>query len=237
MTDVVTQVIESGVCEGNLFHITEKLDRKQYVEVNRFLESHGGKWNKQKKAHVFSIDAEEALQAEATKKNPFSFFTTPESLVRRMVRKAEIMPDATVLEPSAGMGSIVDILLEETPNVHAVEIDPERYKVLSALLPDAVLGDFLTLSLGLYDNVVMNPPFNSEERKDCYIEHVTKAYSLLKMEGRLVSIVPKGIEFRQDKRVADFRSFVLGHGSIESLEGKLFKETGVQVSLIIMNKD
>jgi 16S rRNA G1207 methylase RsmC len=64
--------------------------------------------------------------------------------------------------------------------------------------------DFFTLSpdvTGLYDRVVMNPPFDWERD----IDHVMHALKFLKEDGFLTAIVSAGTEFRETKNATAFR--------------------------------
>jgi 16S rRNA G1207 methylase RsmC len=64
--------------------------------------------------------------------------------------------------------------------------------------------DFLTFSpdvTGLYDRVVMNPPFDRERD----IDHVLHALKFLKEDGFLTAIVSAGTEFRETKKATAFR--------------------------------
>jgi hypothetical protein len=67
--------------------------------------------------------------------------------------------------------------------------------------------DFLQLSpesTGLYDLVVMNPPFDRERD----IDHVIHALKVLKVNGRLVAIMSAGTAFRETKKSSTFRALM-----------------------------
>ena len=89
-----------------------KLDRKVYLDVNKCLESIGGKWNKKQKGHIFEdnpIDLFDNLlmtgEIEEIRKE-FQFYETPKELALEMVKMAELKNSDLVLEPSAGQGAI-----------------------------------------------------------------------------------------------------------------------------------
>ncbi len=68
-------------------------------------------------------------------------------------------------------------------------------------------ADFLKISpetTGLYDRVVMNPPFDRERD----IDHVLHAISFLKPGGVLVAIMSAGTELRETKKSKAFRELV-----------------------------
>lgn len=114
------------------------------------------------------------------------FYPTPESLARIAVDLAEIGDGHQVLEPSAGMGGLADLLPADRTT--CVEISPLHCKVLVAKGFKAVNdGDFLALPVSrAFDRVVMNPPF-SAGRWQAHTEHAAK---MLTHRGRLVAILP-----------------------------------------------
>lgn len=115
------------------------------------------------------------------------FYPTPERLARIAVELAEIGPDDTCLEPSAGVGGIADFLPAE--RMRCIEISDLHCKVLQAKGYDALRADFLdwcTRTRDRFDRVVMNPPF-SEGRAQAHLE---AAAALVNSGGRLVAILP-----------------------------------------------
>lgn len=90
--------------------------------------------------------------------------------------------------------------------------------------------DFLTLrpeATGLYDIVVMNPPFDRERD----IDHVMHALTFLKPGGLLTAIMSSGTEFRETKKAAAFREVVakMGGHFIDLPPGS-FSEVGTNVN-------
>jgi hypothetical protein len=121
------------------------------------------------------------------------FYPTPERLAQIAVDLAEIGEGHQVLEPSAGMGGLADLLPKERTS--CVEISELHCKVLEAKGYHVVTrGDFLALhtNRALYDRIVMNPPF-SEGRWQAHTEH---AASMLAPGGRLVAILPASAKNR-----------------------------------------
>ena len=89
-----------------------------------------------------------------------------------------------VLEPSAGQGGIADYLpagsmLVEVSALHCEILKEKGHS-------NVVQGDFLSISLGKFDRIVMNPPF-SDGRWQAHVEH---AAGVLADCGVLVAIVP-----------------------------------------------
>ena len=121
----------------------------------------------------------------------FQLFQTPPDLAARLVAALGLKPGARVLEPSAGLGRILDALNPTNPGeVVAVETaancagelfrqDRTSVRILQR--------DFLTVSpaeLGLFDAVAMNPPFHM--RAD--IRHIQHAVKFLKPGGTLAAL-------------------------------------------------
>jgi hypothetical protein len=167
------------------------------------------------------------------------FFPTPAELARRMVQEAGIEPGMDVLEPSAGTGNIAEA-------IRKIGVEPDCFEVSHALreILDlkgfTLIGhDFMDSNGKRYDCVIMNPPFSNGQD----IEHTRRAYSILKPNGRVVSIVSEGVFFRQDKKAVAFREWLeeIG-GTDEKLPSGTFQgagllaQTGVQARLVIVDK-
>ena len=84
---------------------------------------------------------------------------------------------------------------------------------------------------GLYDLVVMNPPFDRERD----IDHVTHALRFLKSDGQLVAIMSAGTEFRETKKAVAFRAMIAKlNGSYRDLPAGSFSEVGTYVNTLIL---
>lgn len=120
----------------------------------------------------------------------FQLFQTPPSLALRLVAAAGVKLGGRVLEPSAGLGRILDALKPIAGEVVAVEmaanIAGELYKQDREAVK-IVQRDFLTVTrseLGLFDAVAMNPPFHL--RAD--IRHIMHAMEFLTDGGTLAAL-------------------------------------------------
>ncbi|WP_211168229.1 class I SAM-dependent methyltransferase [Azoarcus indigens] len=112
------------------------------------------------------------------------YYPTPANVAEAAIALAEIGPDHTCLEPSAGTGGLADLMPQD--RTLCIEISKLHCKVLEAKGYSVVQGDFLRWDARLSDRIVMNPPF-SEGRWQAHIEH---AAGLLAAGGRLVAILP-----------------------------------------------
>ncbi len=235
---------------GKLGHvkIVEQLDRGAYTKLNKVLEALGGKWSKKDKAHVFDganaqIRIDHAITTgEVETGQDVGWFPTPRALADRLVDLAcEADRETTwALEPSAGDGAIVRALSAagfEKAEIIAVERDEKRRNALRAagLCTVDNVDDFMDLTLAGndVDIVVMNPPFCRVGKGD-HLDHVRHAFAQLLPGGRLVSVLPASVSFRRDRRHADFRGWVLEHGEIEPLPERSFKESGTDVSTVVV---
>lgn len=121
------------------------------------------------------------------------FYPTPAGLAEKVVEMADIGPEHTVLEPSAGQGGLADLLPKEQTT--CVEIAALHCQILRAKGYVVHEADFLawadlhwTGGLG-FDRIVMNPPFSEGRAR----AHTEAAYTLLKPGGVLVAILPAGM--------------------------------------------
>lgn len=212
-----------------------QLDRKIYQEVDKCLESIGGKWSRKAKGHVFDDNPADLLDnliltGETTDlKKEYQYFPTPKIIAHAMVEMAEIKPSDWLLEPSAGQGAIADAFPRGN-KFTLVELNAKNCEVLLEKDYDPIHGDFLTFtpfSLGAkYDKIVMNPPFSKQQD----IDHVLHAFDLLKVGGILVSVVSESPFFRSNNKSVAFRNFLQDlSADIITLPEGAFKESGTMV--------
>ena len=162
-------------------------------EAETVLEAIGGA--KQPKGHwLFDFDPADVLSEIVVSgcipdQRAHQFYPTPRTLAERVVELANIGEAHKVLEPSAGMGGLADLLPQD--RTVCVEVSALHCAVLESKGHMVAKGDFIAWSastLGRFDRVVMNPPF-SDGRWRAHLEH---AADLLRPEGRLVAILPSG---------------------------------------------
>lgn len=125
----------------------------------------------------------------------YQLFQTPAPLAGELARLLDLAPGSRVLEPSAGLGRLLDALQSYQPGeVVAVEMAAPCAGELFRQERTGVTikqRDFLELSpaeLGLFDAVIMNPPFHM--RSD--IRHIEHALQFVKPGGRLVAVCMNG---------------------------------------------
>jgi hypothetical protein len=166
------------------------------------------------------------------------FFPTPTTIAEHMVSLARIKPGMTILEPSAGSGSIAAVISRLYYNDLALIEKWHSLRKLLELKGYALSGDnFLTHSCQ-YDRIIMNPPF--ENHQD--IDHILHAYDCLKPDGRVVSIISESPFFRSDKKAVQFRKWLdeIGYDEEKLAPGAFYdssRPTGVAARIIIIDKE
>lgn len=119
-------------------------------------------------------------------------FQTPAPLAAQLVELLAPRPGDRILEPSAGLGRLLDALQPcEPAEILAIDAASPCVRELSAQGRDRVRvieRDFLTVlpdEIGYFDAIAMNPPFTM--RAD--IRHIEHARSFLKPGGRLAALM------------------------------------------------
>lgn len=174
----------------------------------------------------------------------FGLFPTPAPVAARVHEAAGIVLAAgrphrepepyTVLEPSAGTGNLSRPALAPWAAVTCVEVQGRLAADLTAHgYARVVHGDFLEQTptrLGTFDKIVMNPPFDG--CRD--VDHVTHALGFLRPGGVLVSVMGAGVEFREDRKTADFRAEVERRGGyFFDLPPASFAESGTYMNTVV----
>ncbi len=160
--------------------------RRRTIEV---LESIGGVVDRHGVVS-FDYDAKEVLRTLVVRgtvpdRYAHQYYPTPEHIAMRTVELAEVGPDHTCLEPSAGQGHIAKFLPKYRTRCY--ELSELHCEVLRAKGYTVYRADFLELSVVAdVDRVVMNPPF-ADGRWQLHVEH---AAAMLRPGGVLVSVVP-----------------------------------------------
>jgi hypothetical protein len=235
-------VLKDCSVSGMIVKLPEtKLDRKLYLEVANALELIGGKWKGGKVCgFVFNEDptgllAQIANGEKRNLKKEFQFFGTPDRLADRLIELADVRKGQKILEPSAGQGAIVKAINRAIgdQNIYCYELMPINQSFLLKMDTVSLLGDdFLkNNSLGEYDRIIANPPFNKNQD----IDHIREMYRLLKDGGRLVSIASEHWQLSNNKKELAFREWLSEiDAEILDVERGAFKESGTAVSGVII---
>jgi hypothetical protein len=223
---------------GGYYSVIEAADYHDKSEAGRLLQSMINGSTAQQAARVKAARIGE-LEAAIYLSNIPSYFPTPAPVVAQMIKAARIWPDMTILEPSAGSGNIADAIFAEEPSVKidVIEINSRLQELLKLKGYNLIDSDFAEAAIApeSYDRILMNPPF--ERQQD--IDHVRKAYGLVKTGGVLVSIMGPSWEFRSDRKSVEFREWLSTKDATwENLPEGSFKAsgTGVGTRLVVIHK-
>lgn len=177
-----------------------------------------------------------------------NFYSTPQSLIKKMTDKIVKVNEVKILEPSAGRGDIVDYIEKNQKeifgyhkwdgrlDIDCIEIDDNLQKILTGKGLRVVYNNFLDFSTyKIYDLIIMNPPF------DCEDKHLLKAISLMeKTGGQIICLLnaetlknPYSV-YRQDL----INKMEVLKAEVEFLEDEfknVDRKTSVEVALININ--
>jgi hypothetical protein len=206
---------------GTLCTITRTLTTELYLKVNHALDLLGGHWDRKKSGHVFETSPldklEKMIESGKAEKVLDGYFATPKSVIDRMINMAGGALCGTVLEPSAGMGAIVERILEFPVACIAYETDERRAAHLKQEFEPrgcaVICEDFLEVPPGMIkaDYILMNPPFEHERA----VDHIRHAYTMLKpLTGQLVAVADEGCFFRETKKAREFREWLDKIGAV-----------------------
>jgi len=239
------EVLQNCTVEGMVVKLPAgQLDRNLYMDVAKSLTLIGGKWKGGKTmGFVFDEDPTDLLEEIATGekrnlKKEFQFFATPDCIADQLVRMAEIEQGQTIIEPSAGSGSIIKAIHRVLPevNVGCYETMPTNKIILNKLDYCALLGDdFLeTEARGvneMADRIIANPPFSNNQD----IDHIKRMYEYCKFGGRVVSISSTHWQTSGNKKETQFRDWLSEvNAQIHKLDAGTFKESGTNIATVII---
>lgn len=118
----------------------------------------------------------------------YQYYPTKNELGDIAIKKADINPSDSCLEPSAGQGAIASRLSKEKTT--CIEISGINAAILKSKGFNVYNEDFIKWSRKnteqKFDKIVMNPPFS----KNRAFLHVQTALTHLKETGKLVAIIP-----------------------------------------------
>lgn len=238
-------ILQQCKLEGNLVKLPNiQLERNLYLEVSKKLELIGGKWNRKNAGFVFSNDPTDLLSQIANGENrnlkkEFQFFATPPKLAERLVILSMLDPKDTILEPSAGQGSIVNAVNRLWPEVmvDCYELMDINVSILKKISTVNFLGnDFLKRNKKKkYSNIIANPPFSKNQD----IDHIYSMYESLEKNGTLVSVSSKHWETSSNKKETQFRNWLdEKNAEIRPVDAGSFKESGTDIAanIIVIDK-
>lgn len=247
LTQEQIKILQEGRIEENRFYLQSQLDRKAYLSINNILESIGLKWNKGKKAHIIDDFSQEDLEnaindvietwevetlKETIKK--FQFYPTPKEVAEYLVELADINNRDVILEPSAWLWNIADIIVKnEYLDLVLIELDEQKCYELINRQFKTINEDFLKFNEShvdfdtKFDKIIANPPFSKSQD----VKHILHMYDLLNEWWRIVSVASSSVQWREWKLYDELRS--LNPEFIE-LPAWSFKESWTMVNSVIV---
>ena len=218
---------------------------KKYARLGITIEEHSADAHEQVmelRKTIVTQEEKDALELrrrieELRRENIPGFFPTPDHLGSRVIDLAKIDDYMSLLEPGAGIGSLVD-LLKHKPyldhlDIYCCEINHSLRRILELKKYNVINGDIMELQSGAFDRIIMNPPFEKGQDMD----HVTHCFNnLLAPNGVLVSIVGAGAISGQTAKHIAFKELILQHGEVIPVETGAFKNafngTGISVAIV-----
>lgn len=183
-------------------------------------------------------EADPFADVKTTPARYFGFYPTPDKAADEVMEKVPLYrrdgeAPLRILEPSAGTGQLANRCRKYGAIVDCVEIQPHLAETL-ATSGVVYNQDFLALApetTGLYDVIVMNPPFDRERD----IDHVIHAAKFLKPDGCLVAVMSAGTEFRETRKSVAFREFLASkNGQMFDMPLGSFAEVGTYVNTVVV---
>lgn len=171
------------------------------------------------------------------------FYPTPLPVIRAYVlANADLRPEMSILEPSAGKGNIADAVRGECPScsIDVIELNDRRAELLQLKGYHLVGRDTLEYTGKQYDRILMNPPF----LKVVGIAHVEHCFNkLLKPGGTLVAILNAGAygDTKEVKSISFRRNYIEKYGSVipilhEEYNKEIERKIGIDIAVVILQK-
>lgn len=185
------------------------------------------------------------------------FYPTPDAVIKKMVEPyADRIGTATILEPSAGSGAIVDFLTHKgvqvpyttkhgethmldmtakTEKIYTCEHNPELQALLIGKGYRLVAEDFLSYHPDThFDLVIMNPPFKTGSR------HLLHAWDILQSGDIVCLLNAETVRNTCTGERERLRSLIEANGSVDFL-GPVFHNadnpTDVDVAMVRLHKE
>ncbi|HWY13091.1 MAG TPA: methyltransferase [Bacteroidia bacterium] len=257
LTEEAIEVLKNSTIDNNIVRLPEgQLERKVYLEVKKYLEILGGKWkggntqgfvyNEEYTSELRSLLDKICGGEKVNPKKQYQYFPTPKEICEQLIKLAGLKKDHLVLEPSAGQGAIMDVILDKFPNIqlfccekmstNQIILNKKYGNKDNIGLMHPLNDDFLEFDeLTKFDRIIMNPPFQNNQ--DC--SHIQKAYSCLAKNGKIVAISSKHWKLSKNKKETEFREWLDEVGAeIKEIPAGAFKDssTNIETLIIIIDK-
>lgn len=230
--------------ENDLYYLSlGNMSDAEYDEVKPIIEHLNGHWREKFGCFVFGEDVSELLQNALCNGVDISddyrwreenqFYPTPMRVAKRVVELAEVESGMSILEPSAGVGNLLDclpagqysILCVEPMETNCYVLEHKGYKVVHSTFEDTYVD------LPKFDRIIMNPPFSGQRD----IMHVMMAYYLLKPGGVLCSVISENALYYKTETTENFKKFLKDiDGYVEPVPSGSFEESGTTIETVLI---
>jgi Domain of unknown function (DUF4942) len=182
------------------------------------------------------------IQMKTFTTQDFEFYPTPDALARKMWESFKNRDVTRVLEPSAGIGSILNAMPMWVDRGHrdltidVCELDMSFHPALKAIKSVNIVGmDFLEFGDGAaYSHILLNPPFS------CGVSHVLKAWNIA-WDAEIVALL-NAQSIRNPTKEGQFLcNLIAQHGHVEFIQDAfvgedVIRQTGVEIAMIYLRK-
>lgn len=174
-----------------------------------------------------------------------NFYPTPKDLIEKMLINLDFRKINSILEPSAGKGDIVDVLIGKKEfykrhynnnaynDIDCIEKDVNLQQILKGKGYRLVHNDFLTYTtMKEYDLIVMNPPFDDGSK------HLLKALEMQERNGGSIICLLNAETIKNlctNERIVLKEKLDNYHANIEFLRDSFLeaeRKTSVEIALI-----
>lgn len=238
----VQEVLQHCRFENNILYLPDvQLNPKSYAEVKKWITEAGGKWQGGKtQGFTFDFDATRVasilLKGERCNlQKDFQFFATPDTLADWLVSLSDVKPNYSILEPSAGSGSIIKAIHRVNPDIEvdAFELMPENRQILEKLTGVRLIGEDFTQGVPcLYNRIFANPPFSGNQD----IRHVRAMYEALDPNnGEMCVITSQHWCQASERECVDFREWLTEvNAEQHEIPRGAFDESGTNVATMAL---
>lgn len=234
-------ILQNCKWDGEVLTLPQvQFTKKAYLEAKKWIEETGGSWNTSKQGFTWEIDANRVVGilmsgSRCNLKQEYQFFATPDTIADLAVSKfSSLSADMTILEPSAGRGSLVNAVRRRCPQavVDCYELMPENIPYLQKVEGARIIGEDFNKCEGKWQRIIANPPFSGNQD----IDHVYMMYDHLQMDGELSVITSQHWKLAEDKKCQYFRKWLEdNNATIEDISAGEFKESGTGVATTLIH--
>lgn len=230
-------ILKHCTLEDNVLKLPSvQFNKKSYSEAKKWIEEAGGQWKGGKvQGFTFPFNAERVFSIlhsgrRCNLQQDFQFFETPAEVADWLVMLAGgIDSDDTVLEPSAGRGSLVKAIHRNCPDVmvDCYELMPENRETLQKMGGIRIIGeDFMKECSGVWSKIIANPPFSNNQD----IRHIMHMYGHLADGGTLAAIASRHWKLGQEAICIQFREWLRNTGAeVYDISSGEFRESGTSI--------